>query len=334
VPEWGYPSRLVNGDASVNLNADGQIKLTVADIALFVDPDNTVKVMNGSRTGWRDVIANAFRSYSTSYLTGIYNYGNIDATGAIGANGAIRARDGQGYQVRMGDVYPTAGTRAGIEFGLAPDSKLMYLDDGRIVTNALFAPASIETGIISLAGWWKLTQGDVGGVRFGAGHEILWESAPIAGNGTNDAGLKRHSAGRLKLTDGGTGTGLLTTSGILNNDSTVQLYLEANGLIGFQGAAIYPKNSPNSLGTSVSRWMLYATDIDASGVISSGGSDAGELRSYQAGGTHHVSLKANGLKSGLFRSNADFFTYYHTGTSDVHMDAQFGGANLISILVE
>lgn len=75
-----------------------------------------------------------------------------------------------------------------------------------------------------------------------------------------------------------------------------------------------------------------AQKLHVEGIIRSG-SDAvnGEIRSNQAasGGDFYIALKTSSGKSGLFRSNTDFFNYYDTSTGDTVFDATYTGSKLI-----
>lgn len=67
--------------------------------------------------------------------------------------------------------------------------------------------------------------------------------------------------------------------------------------------------------------------LDVEGIIGAGIlSGSGELRSYQSTNLY-VSVKTSSPKSGLFRSNTDFFVYYNTSNGNTVMDATFGGSS-------
>lgn len=54
---------------------------------------------------------------------------------------------------------------------------------------------------------------------------------------------------------------------------------------------------------------------------------SGEIRSYQIGGdVYYVAVKTASGKSGIFRSNTDFFCYYDTSTGQTVLDATFSGS--------
>lgn len=70
-------------------------------------------------------------------------------------------------------------------------------------------------------------------------------------------------------------------------------------------------------------------NLNKSGAILSVGaaSGSGEIRSYQIGGdVYYVAVKTASGKSGIFRSNTDFFVYYDTNTGETVLDATFSGA--------
>lgn len=60
------------------------------------------------------------------------------------------------------------------------------------------------------------------------------------------------------------------------------------------------------------------------------GSGDGEVRSYQST-TIYVALKTDGgsNKSGLFRSNTNFFVYYNTSTGSTEIQATFAGSEVL-----
>ncbi|PIR63573.1 MAG: hypothetical protein CO156_02890 [Candidatus Pacebacteria bacterium CG_4_9_14_3_um_filter_40_12] len=73
--------------------------------------------------------------------------------------------------------------------------------------------------------------------------------------------------------------------------------------------------------------------LSVDGVIDSGyTSGSGEIRSYQVAGSNYISVKTAAPKSGLFRSNTDFFVYYDTINGNTNLDATYAGSsNLFKI---
>jgi hypothetical protein len=114
------------------------------------------------------------------------------------------------------------------------------------------------------------------------------------------------------------GTGTLNPFNVSSSTGTSLLTVLANGNVG--------------IGTTTPGHTL-----DVIGVIGAGyGVGSGEIRSYQNATLDnsspvYVSLKTDGAlsKSGIFRSNTNFFLYYDTLTGDTNMDATYAGSSNI-----
>jgi hypothetical protein len=92
-----------------------------------------------------------------------------------------------------------------------------------------------------------------------------------------------------------------------------------SGLVPYTGAA-----ADVDLGTR----NLDAGSIDAEGMVSSNIND-GEVRSYQTKDSFYIALRTLTPKSGLFRSNTDFFCYYNTDDGNTHITSTFTSSNII-----
>lgn len=89
----------------------------------------------------------------------------------------------------------------------------------------------------------------------------------------------------------------------------------------------YVSFTVNASGNVIISPASTAKIINFEGIIAArADSGSGEVRSYQSPTSPFISLKTDSGKSGIFRSNTNFFVYYDTGTGDTVLDATFAGS--------
>jgi len=103
------PTSLNNGGGSVAVNLSGAITLTPAsgqpislinnDVGFFVDADNEIRVMNASRTGWRNLTFGGFYAYNSATVSGGFRAGQ-----AVVANTALSVTPGAVLHVVNSDA--------------------------------------------------------------------------------------------------------------------------------------------------------------------------------------------------------------------------------------
>ena len=147
---------------------------------------------------------------------------------------------------------------------------------------------------------------------------LLVDSAGNVGVGTTAPSYKLDVNGAVNATS-------VLINGVAVGAGGTQWASGGGGVISYTGGSV-------GIGTTspVSALQVIGNGIIVAGSGVSGNQVSGEIRSMQGdtSGTY-VSFKTSAGKSGIFRSNTDYFVWYDTGTGDTNLEATYGNSNIL-----
>lgn len=144
-------------------------------------------------------------------------FGSALAAGDIPANQPVHVCYNGTAFIKQGFSYlvfdPTAvtgSTKLAIRAGAGQSGNMQeWQNNAGGVISGITAAGYGSFPVISMDGWWTLSQTGSGGIAFGSGHVIAWgSSATNSATGTvsGDSGLARNAAGIVEVNNGTAGT--------------------------------------------------------------------------------------------------------------------------------
>lgn len=142
-------------------------------------------------------------------LTNVGAVPYVTAAATLGEDGSF-LRTATGRYTLFDPTAGTGDTKFVVKSGALQSSNLIEAQDVSGTAIVFITPSgTVYSRVISMDGWWTLSQTSTGGISFGSGHAVAW-----GGSGTNasssavsgDTALARNAAGIVEVNNGTAGT--------------------------------------------------------------------------------------------------------------------------------